>query len=193
MIRSLALLAALIPGMALAHHPTGGMTPETLWHGFASGIGHPIIGLDHLAFIVGMALLALLTKTPRLMPLAFVAMTVAGAGLHLGAVTLPGNEWVIAASVLLVGVLAIARVALPIMAALALFAVAGLFHGHAYAESIVGAETTPLVGYLVGFAAVQLTIAWALQICAERSRQAADWIRVGGGIAAGVGAVFLAV
>jgi urease accessory protein len=192
-IRTLALLGAIVPGLALAHHPTGGMTPETLWHGLASGVAHPIIGLDHLAFIVGMALLALLTSAPRVMPVAFVAMTVAGAGLHLAAVNLPIAESVIAASVLLVGVLAIVRVSLPVLAALALFAAGGLFHGYAYAESIIGAEKTPLVAYLVGFAGVQLTIAWALQICAERSLRMADWIRIGGGIAAGVGATFLVV
>ncbi|PKO63289.1 MAG: urease accessory protein UreJ, partial [Betaproteobacteria bacterium HGW-Betaproteobacteria-17] len=35
---------------ALAHHPMGGMTPQTLSQGLLSGLGHPVIGLDHLAF-----------------------------------------------------------------------------------------------------------------------------------------------
>ena len=35
---------------ALAHQPMGGVVPETLLHGLMSGVGHPIIGLDHFAF-----------------------------------------------------------------------------------------------------------------------------------------------
>ena len=192
MIRILTILAVLIPGAALAHHPMDGMTPSTLWQGFASGVGHPVIGFDHLAFIIGMAALALLTKAPRIMPLAFVAACVVGTLIHLQAVTLPAAEIVIAASVLLVGVLGLAGAALPVLAAIALFAVAGVFHGYAYGEAVVGAEASPLIAYLIGFAAIQCAIAWGLQLLAERSVRVAAWIKAGAGIAAGVGAAFLA-
>jgi urease accessory protein len=191
-IRILTALAVLIPGAALAHHPMGGMTPTTLWQGFASGVGHPVIGFDHLAFIIGMAALALLTKAPRIMPLAFVAACVVGTLIHLQAVTLPAAELVIAASVLLVGVLGLAGARLPVVAAAAMFAVAGVFHGYAYGEAVVGAEASPIIAYLAGFAAVQCAIAWGLQLLAERSVHMASWIKAGAGIAAGVGAVFLA-
>jgi urease accessory protein len=191
-IRILTALAVLIPGAALAHHPMGGMTPTTLWQGFASGVGHPVIGFDHLAFIIGMAALALLTKAPRIMPLAFVAACVVGTLIHLQAVTLPAAELVIAASVLLVGVLGLAGARLPVVAAAAMFAVAGVFHGYAYGEAVVGAEASPIIAYLAGFAAVQCAIAWGLQLLAERSVRMASWIKAGAGIAAGVGAVFLA-
>lgn len=192
MIRFLTILAVLIPGAALAHHPMGGMTPTTLWQGFASGVGHPVIGFDHLAFVVGMAMLALLTKAPRIMPLAFVAACVVGTLIHLQAVTLPAAELVIAASVLLVGALGLAGAALPVLAAVALFAVAGVFHGYAYGEAVVGAEASPIIAYLVGFAAIQCAIAWGLQMLAERSVRMASWIKAGAGIAVGVGAAFLA-
>lgn len=192
MIRFLTILAVLIPGAALAHHPMGGMTPTTLWQGFASGVGHPVIGFDHLAFVVGMAMLALLTKAPRIMPLAFVAACVVGTLIHLQAVTLPAAELVIAASVLLVGALGLAGAALPVLAAVALFAVAGVFHGYAYGEAVVGAEASPIIAYLVGFAAIQCAIAWGLQMLAERSVRMAAWIKAGAGIAVGVGAAFLA-
>jgi urease accessory protein len=42
---------------------------------------------------------------------------------------------------------------------LAAFALAGLFHGYALAESIVGAEPTPLYAYFAGLAAIQIAIA----------------------------------
>lgn len=193
MIRILTLFAVFFPGAALAHHPMGGEMPGTFWQGFASGVGHPVIGFDHLAFIIGMAMLALLTKAPRIMPVAFVAACVIGTLIHLQAVTLPAAELVIAASVLLVGVLGLAGVRLPVVAAAALFAVAGVFHGYAYGEAVVGAETTPILAYLIGFAATQCAIAWGLQLLAERSVRMAEWIKAGAGVAAGVGAAFLAV
>ena len=192
MIRFSAFLAVLIPGAALAHHPMDGATPATLWQGFASGVGHPVIGFDHLAFIIGMAMLALLTKAPRLMPVAFVAACVVGTLIHLQAVTLPAAELVIAASVMLVGALGLAGARLPVVAAAALFAVAGVFHGYAYGEAVVGAEATPILAYLVGFAASQCAIAWGLQLLAERSVRMAEWVRAGAGVAVGVGAAFLA-
>jgi urease accessory protein len=45
---------------------------------------------------------------------------------------------------------------LPIVLLLA--SAAGIFHGYAYGESIVGAEMTPLSAYLLGLALVQLVI-----------------------------------
>ena len=50
-----ALTAILLPAAAFpaaAHHPMGGATPGTLMEGFLSGLGHPVIGVDHLLFIV---------------------------------------------------------------------------------------------------------------------------------------------
>jgi urease accessory protein len=191
MLRLFALLAFLAPNAALAHHPMGGATPATLWQGLASGVGHPVIGLDHLAFIIGMAMLALLTKAPRVMPIAFVAACVVGTLIHLQAVSLPAAELVIAANVLLVGVLGLAGAHLPVLAAAGFFATAGVFHGYAYGEAVVGAEATPILAYLIGFAATQCAIAWGLQLAAERSVRMAMWVRAGAGIATGVGVVAL--
>ena len=175
----------------MAHHPMGGAMPTTLWQGFASGVGHPVIGFDHLAFLIGMSMLALLTRAPRLMPLAFVAMTVVGTLVHLQAVTLPAAELVIAASVLLIGVLGLAGAKLPVLAAVAVFGSAGVFHGYAYGEAVVGAEASPILAYLIGFAVTQTAIAWGLQLAAERSAHVAQWVRAGAGIAVGVGAMAL--
>ena len=51
---------------------------------------------------------------------------------------------------------------MPIIAALSALGIGaggsmsyGILHGYAYGESIVGAETTPLLAYLVGFAVIQ--------------------------------------
>ena len=35
----------------------GGATPATFWQGLASGVGHPVIGLDHLVFLLAAGVL----------------------------------------------------------------------------------------------------------------------------------------
>lgn len=149
------LLAASTP--VFAHHAMGGETPQTFAQGFLSGLAHPVIGLDHFAFLVLAVLLACALKGSArfLAPLAFVGATIGGTVLHLGAANIPMSETLVALSVVVAGVLAITRRYPGAFALSAIFAVSGILHGYAYGESIVGAETTPLLAYLVGFAVIQ--------------------------------------
>lgn len=144
---------------ALAHHPLGGGLPSNLFEGFLSGVGHPIIGLDHLAFVIAAGLVAATKPRGFLIPLAFVTASLLGTGLHLQLLNLPAPEIVIAASVLLFGVILAVGQRLSLQAVVVLGALAGTFHGYAYGEAIFGAETSPMVAYLVGFATVQMAIA----------------------------------
>ena len=108
-----ALFGVFFSYPALSHHPLGGGTPETLTNGFLSGIGHPIIGADHLAFVVAVGVLAVLVGSRLTMPLWFILATMAGALLHLASLGLPSVEFVIALSVALIGVVLFAGRALP--------------------------------------------------------------------------------
>ena len=45
---------------ASAHHFMGGKVPSNFLTGFLSGLAHPVIGLDHFAFVVAVGLLAAL-------------------------------------------------------------------------------------------------------------------------------------
>ncbi|MGF1478416.1 MAG: HupE/UreJ family protein [Cyanophyceae cyanobacterium] len=143
----------------LAHHPFGAETPSNLLTGFLSGVGHPVIGVDHLAFVIAVGLLAAITKRGILIPVAFVLATMAGTGVHLLSIDLPFPELIISASVLVFGAVLASKNRLNLGVNAALAAAAGVFHGHAYGEAIFGAEMTPLVAYLAGFALVQLAIA----------------------------------
>src|SRR5258708_13463062 len=53
-------VAMLAPAEALAHHVMGGKVPVTFLQGFLSGLGHPVIGLDHFAPVVGAGIFAAL-------------------------------------------------------------------------------------------------------------------------------------
>lgn len=191
---TLGMIASITP--ALAHHPMGGVTPSTFAEGLLSGIGHPIIGLDHLAFVIGVGLLALLLGRRFTLPLAFIGATIAGVAIHLASISLPAVETVIALSVLTIGALVVSGGKLPTLAFAALFATAGLFHGFAYGEAIFGAETTPLLAYFLGFAVIQYAIAigvgYAVQGFADLTERAITNIRIAGGAVAGVGLVFAA-
>ena len=55
-----ALTLTFAAAPALAHHPLGGMPMETFTHGVLSGIGHPLLGFDHLFFVIAMGVAAAL-------------------------------------------------------------------------------------------------------------------------------------
>ena len=44
----------LMTASASAHHVMGGKIPTTFAEGFLSGLGHPVIGPDHLAFLLAL-------------------------------------------------------------------------------------------------------------------------------------------
>ena len=52
---------SVVPTLAVAHHPLGGMPMETFAHGVLSGIGHPVLGFDHLFFVALVGVAALYT------------------------------------------------------------------------------------------------------------------------------------
>jgi urease accessory protein len=177
---------------AQAHHVMGGRTPETFMQGFLSGLAHPVIGLDHLAFIVGMGLAAGVATLNLAIPVVFIVASALGVGLHVQGVALPAAELVVAASVLLIGAMVAAGRALPTGGWVALFALAGLFHGYAFGESIFGAERAPLEAYLAGLVIVQTVLAVGIALTARRG--AADMIkpRLAGAAIAGIGIAILA-
>jgi len=192
-----ALLAA---PMAMAHHAMGGATPTNFAQGFLSGIAHPVIGLDHFAFLLVAALLSftLSGRARYLVPLAFVGATLAGTLYHVSAADLPMTEVVVALSALLGGVAVLLKRSAPALLLGSLFAVIGVFHGYAYGESIVGAEQTPLLSYLAGFALIQYAIVAggvkALDLVAKRStRMQSLAARAGGLFATAAGGLFLAM
>lgn len=188
------LAAVIAASPALAHHPMGGAMPETISQGLLSGIGHPIIGIDHLAFIIGAGVIAAMVGRGLTAPLALVAGALLGAVIHFGAVTIPGAEILIALSVIIAGRLIFTGARAGAGLIMAGFATAGIVHGYAYAEAVVGAEQTVIAAYLVSFSVTQWAIACGAGALSRIAMRGKSWSAAhrfaGMGIAA-IGAVFL--
>ncbi|EAZ90660.1 HupE/UreJ family protein [Crocosphaera chwakensis] len=161
------LTVLIIAQSAKAHHPFGGETPSNFFEGFLSGLGHPIIGLDHFAFILAVGLLGAKFKQGFLIPITFVMATMIGTGIHLQTIDLPYPEIIIASSVIAFGSLLAkeksdffaSSISTIIIATIAI--IAGIFHGYAYGEAVIGAEMSPIIAYLAGFAIIQLLCAFS--------------------------------
>jgi urease accessory protein len=196
LIFSLGFLFNALP--AMAHHAMDGGMPTNFAEGFLSGLAHPIIGLDHFAFIVSIGLLAVLKRQGILIPAAFVIAAMVGTGLHLMQLNIPGVELLVSGSILLFGMLLVMKDSPNTFGIAGLASIAGVFHGYAYGESIFGAEMTPVVAYLIGFSTIQLIIAatayWMSKMILQRSshQPSSRNFRSAGLVICGVGLAFLA-
>jgi urease accessory protein len=195
---ALALAGLVAATPALAHHPMGGMTPATFMQGLLSGLGHPVIGLDHLAALIGVGLVSSRFARGLALPAFWLVAMAAGVGLHLASADLPHAELLVALSVVIIGIAATVRTTLPYAAIAALFAVGGAVHGYALGESIVGAESTPLVAYLIGLVVVQTALTIGIAFAARRFTKASiqapsPQLRLAGLVVTVMGAATLAL
>ncbi len=180
--------AVLAADPAFAHHLMGGRTPSSFAEGLLSGLGHPIIGIDHLAFLVAVGVAAGVTGLNLLTPALFAAASALGVALHVSGIGIPAAEPMVAASVIVAGVVVVRGTSSPALWA-ALFAAGGLLHGYAYGESIFGAETSPLAAYLIGLVVIQSAL--AIGVAALMRRRAVIAPRLAGAAIAGVGLAVL--
>jgi len=130
---------------AKAHHPFEGREPELFnsIEGILSGLAHPILGVDHLLFLLSIGLVGTLSIT-RWIPLLLFSGLLGTLLSWVFPMVIPGLEMVIGIS-LLVSVLVSKGlikpgVMLPLIAC----------HGYALGQAMIGAEPTPLMAYLLG-------------------------------------------
>lgn len=188
---SAGVLIVLSSVPAAAHHPMGYQTPQTFTQGLLSGVGHPIIGLDHLAFVIAVGLIA--AAVPRGLTAlgAFIGGGLLGCVIHLFALGLPFAEPIIALSVILAGLVLIVSRAVSTLVFAGLTGVAGIFHGYAYGEAIIGAEASVIGAYLVGFSLIQFAIGWgAYALVGALKAKPVAWAENGVRVAGGVIGVF---
>ena len=174
---------------ASAHHVMGGKMPSTFGEGLLSGLGHPVIGPDHLAFLIAVGVAVGVGGLNLALPIVFVAASAIGVVLHVNGFDLPGAELIVASSVVLAGFLIARGRELPLAVWAALFGLAGVAHGYAYGESIFGAEPTPLWAYLIGLVVIQSALSVGVALVTRRAGATASAVapRLVGAAVAGVG------
>ena len=154
--RAFILLGLLWPALpALAH--TGALG-DHVHPGFMAGLLHPFTGIDHLSAMLAVGVWSALAVRPVwVAPLAFVALLGAGALGGLAGVAVPGMEPMIAASLLVTGLLIATRAQWPVWAAALVAGLFAFFHGAAHGMELSGVGVAQaLAGMLIGSAALHL-------------------------------------
>lgn len=119
--------------------------------GFLSGLAHPLLGLDHVLAMVAVGLWGVQLGAPAiwLLPVAFPMVMAVGGMLGLMNVPLPGIEYGIAASAILLGTAVLSEVRPPLAVAAFVVGVFAIFHGHAHGTELPAGQSALL--YSMGF------------------------------------------
>ena len=139
------LILAALPLAAFAHTVHGD-------HGFMDGFTHPFLGLDHLLAMLLVGVWSVLhARHIWLAPATFVTLLAAGAALGQRGIVVPQLEPLVAASVLVLGVMLMKSARLGLSAALAVIGGFALFHGMAHGGELEQGSTI-MAGIVLGSA-----------------------------------------
>lgn len=143
--QALAVLAILWAQPALAH------LGQSEAFGLLTGFLHPISGLDHVLAMVAVGLWGAQLGAPAIwmLPVAFPLVMAMGGMLGFMGVPVPGIEYGIAASGILLGAAVMLEVRPPLVAAAVVVAVFAIFHGHAHGTELPPGQSPML--YSMGF------------------------------------------
>ena len=140
-----AVLVLLCASPAFAHAQKG----EAV--GFLTGFLHPISGVDHVLAMIAVGLWGAQLGSPALwlLPVAFPMVMAVGGMLGLMGVPLPGIEYGIALSAILLGAAVMFELRPPLGIAAALVGFFAIFHGHAHGTELPAGQSAVL--YSRGF------------------------------------------
>jgi len=155
---AMATAATVIMAPSWAHHPFEGVEPQQLSfaQGLVSGLAHPLLGTDHLVFLLAIVVMALVTTGQWVIPLLASGLVCSALAVMVGAT--PGDglslalELVVTFSLIAAGLAQAGwlspGVLLPFMGV----------HGFLLGETMIGAEPTPLLAYGLGLLLSQGTL-----------------------------------
>ncbi|MBS0632537.1 MAG: HupE/UreJ family protein [Verrucomicrobia bacterium] len=187
------VFALVLVPLAQAHPGHEGDHGDFTWD-FSGGVLHPLTGFDHLIAMLAVGLWAaqLGSRARWLVPAAFVALMTAGAALGRSGFMLPGAEQMIAASVLVLGLLLATAARLPMAAGMTLVGLFAAFHGFAHgAEMPAGSQALSYgAGFVLATALIHAAGVGLGTLAAARSEKLT---RYAGWAIAASGVVLLAV
>jgi len=179
----LLLILTLLPNLAFAHVGIGEAS------GWAHGMLHPFLGLDHLCAMLAVGLWAkqMGGRAVWLVPLTFVCVMALGGLLGITAIPLLFIEGGILLSLLVLGLLVAASIQLPLLVCIVIVAIFALFHGYAHGvempQSISG--LTYALGFLLSTVALHSTGILMATGLAKVGRP--QWLRMIGALIATLG------
>jgi urease accessory protein len=129
---SVALLSVITASPGLAHEQTG------VGGGLASGLLHPLTGLDHLVAMVAVGIWGAQLGGVAIwvLPIVFPLVMAFGAVLGILKIGLPVPELIIALSALVLGLAVAMRIRVPFAVAGVIVAIFAIFHGHAHGAEL---------------------------------------------------------
>ena len=193
LLTTLTAAATALPLSALAHVGADGGGHHNFLDSLTHAFAHPFTGADHLAAMLAVGAWSALTVTPAWRaPAAFVALLVAGALAGFAGLWVPGVEPMIAASVLVLGLLVMVQQKMAAGAAAGLVGVFAFFHGAAHGYELFEESLAPAAGVIVGMAAGSAILHLAgMAVGHQVMRRFQTLAKVAGGLTAALGAFML--
>lgn len=183
----LLLFLVVLPSTASAHSEAGNVG------GFLSGFKHPLTGLDHIVAMVAVGLWGAFLggRAMWTLPVVFPVVMALGGALGVLGVPLPGVEYGIALSGIILGLMVSFAAKPALWVAAVIVGVFAIFHGHAHGAEMPKSSNamTFAIGFVISTGLLHLCgIAFGLLVRWPWGRIA---IRAAGGVIAAVGFGFL--
>jgi urease accessory protein len=172
----LTLFLFILASPVLAHTGIGST------HGFADGLIHPLQGVDHLLVMLAIGFWACSRTGNKIwqLPLIFLLMMAAGAGIQLAGISMIYAEQAVALSVLVFGLIVGFNWRTSMIWATGLVAVFAFFHGYVHAaESYTGNDQ---VSYVSGFLLTTASLHGVGITFGVLSAKNHKWLRISYGI-----------
>lgn len=161
MKRRAAILLSLLLTILACIPTAGAHTMGAEGAGFVTGLAHPFTGLDHLLAMIAVGIWAAQMGGSAVwrLPLSFIAMMAVAAAISASGFSFPALEPLIAASVVLLGLMVVFAIRLPVNLSILLVGLLAVFHGYAHGLEIPQASSAILYGsgFVLATALLHLT------------------------------------
>jgi len=132
--------------------------PRTFVEGFVHGVGLPVIGIYHLAAMIGIGVLVGIAARGIVPVLAFGGAAIVGVAVQLSPYDIPADDAFVGLTTMVIGVLILLRKPISPAVASSIFAIAGLVHGYSLGAVVVGAKAVPVLASIAGLLIAQTAI-----------------------------------